>query len=233
MKNIRNGLKGFLEDSLQKGKEVAQTAAAGAEQYATTQGVGKLFRGAVQKGKEARAYVQERGSLAQIAQETVENLADTAENLIKRVDEKYANFESQFFSGGEINQENLNKALENAAVLTELYGRQAVERLRTIASQGVSAAKVSYRDFAPNKEERRTTYAGIGSKIPFYILTRADGDKCLNFHEEMRNGIQGRPAYKGQVLADIKSYVITDRKELINFYKEAGNSEMVGIAKKL
>lgn len=233
MKDIKKGLSGFLKETLDKGKEVAQTAAAGVEQYTTAEGLGKLVRGAVKKGREARDYVQEQGGLVQMAEKAGERTGEVIGDLVFKINEKYSSFEQEFFPDGNLDTARINSTLENATELTQKYGKQAVDRLRELAAKGASAAKVSYRDFSPDKNERQTTYAGIGSKIPFYILTRADGDKCLDFHEEMRNKIEGRPEYKGQMLADIKGYVITDKKALVNFYQENGNKEMTAIAKKL
>ena len=74
MNNIKKGLTGFLKETLDKGKEVAQTAAAGVEQYTTLEGAGKLVKGVIQKGREARDYVNEQGGLAQIAKDAGVNL---------------------------------------------------------------------------------------------------------------------------------------------------------------
>lgn len=233
MDKIKNGLKGLAEEAAQKGQEAVYTAAAGIEQNASFRGLGKLVKGVVAKGREIRANIEEKGGLVQIAQEGLDAGLAKAEEAIERVNARYSDFESEFFSDGKVNQDKINAALDNAAELSKKYGGKAVEKLRELAIRGAEAATTTYRDFAPDANERKTTYAGIGSGLPFYILTRADGDKCLTFHEEMRKGIEGRPSYKGKVLADIKAYVICDRKELIQFYREKNDEEMLKIVKNL
>jgi hypothetical protein len=213
-----------LTDLKQKGKRVAGVAGAAANVIAEDiknkvskrEGiVGKIADAVdqgIQKGKDMHQDILAKGGYKSAVESGIES-------ILERYDTMSSKIESALFTDGQYDPAKANELLSKGSDLGKEYGAKAANYISKMTAKGVKILKANLSDYIVPLEERKTTYAGIGSKYGGFLF-RQQFEDCLRFYKQADKKISSGSKYKTPLLIDIKESASANFGELADFYSK-------------
>lgn len=193
-------------------------------------GIASVVEGVVDAGIEFHEGVQDKGGYGVLAKETYSDLKKIALQVGDSVSDTYKKFDDAVYPDGKFDYEKLKELLNDGAEATKQFGSKAVKSLGDLIEEGANTLSDEYRKFVPSKEERGTTYAGIGADYRG-VLLRQNFEDCLAFYERADKAIPGRVKLKSNILDDIKASASSNPDELITYYARSNTVDWAKIEK--
>lgn len=213
LRKVRDGLAGLLEEGKEAAIDVSQKA--------------------LQRGRDIHAQVQERGGYGNVVRESLEKageaITSVTRSYLDSADRLYGEFIEEFSTPeGEFDYDKAKAVMTDQAKAVQRFGKKSVDKVAELASTGASKAVTAWNYLVPTREERETTYSGIGSEYSG-ILLRPDYESCLDFYDEARRTMPGGLRSRGEILEVIKAKCCTSPDQLLNEYEQRAGQDTASL----
>lgn len=234
LKKSLKQVKKYVEEAIRVGKKETYQTISKLEREIQTRGLlGAVIDATgsiINNGMEMHATIQKEGGYGAAFDRVAENLDEGLDNFAEGIDQSYEDFKAQFFTNNKFDYEKTKAVLNREADIAYRFGKKTVETLQTIVSEGLEYVEKDYRSFVPDRDERETTYAGIGALNPVFL--REDFDKCLNFYDKAKKNLPGGLKLRSEILRNIKNRAMGSKEDLVTHYTEIKDAKILETIKK-